>query len=63
VGFVPGLIVSLLMYAVTEWLAGIPIRMTNANFWLVFALSLSMCVFSGLLAMRKTFEADPADLY
>jgi putative ABC transport system permease protein len=63
IGFVPGFLLSQGMYAVTSAGAGIPIRFTLLNFCLVLGLSLLMCLISGLLAVRKTFRADPADLY
>jgi putative ABC transport system permease protein len=63
VGFVPGAVLSRIMYSVTAAGAGIPIRFTWGNFALVLILSLSMCMVSGLLAVRKTFKADPADLF
>jgi putative ABC transport system permease protein len=62
-GFVPGAALAKLMYLVTTAGAGIPIRFTLSNFVLVLVLSLSMCMVSGLLAVRKTFKADPADLF
>ena len=62
-GFLPGLAISEAMYTVTSAGAGIPIRFTWLNLSLVFSLSILMCMVSGLLAMRKTFQADPADLF
>ncbi|MFV1967484.1 MAG: ABC transporter permease DevC [Pirellulaceae bacterium] len=62
-GFIPGLLISLLLYYITSSLANIPIRMTWFNFLFVLALSTMMCTISGLGAMRKTFTADPADLF
>jgi putative ABC transport system permease protein len=62
-GFIPGAGLSQMMYTITSAGAGIPIRFTYFNFILVFALSIVMCIVSGLLAVRKTFQADPADLF
>lgn len=63
VGFVPGMGISAILYAITAAGAGIPIRFTWGNFLLVFGFSLGMCMVSGVLAVRKTFQADPADLF
>jgi putative ABC transport system permease protein len=62
-GFVPGLVLSQIMYRITSSRAGIPVEFTWFNFFLVLGLSIVMCMVSGLLAMRKTFLADPADLF
>jgi putative ABC transport system permease protein len=62
-GFVPGLVISLSLYFVTSSLANIPIHMTLFNLVFVLLLSMLMCTISGLGAMRKTFTADPADLF
>jgi putative ABC transport system permease protein len=62
-GFVPGLALSQIMYSITSSRAGIPVEFTWFNFFLVLGLSIVMCMVSGLLAMRKTFLADPADLF
>jgi putative ABC transport system permease protein len=62
-GFLPGLLLALVLYFVTSSLANIPIRMTSFNLVFVLILSMVMCMVSGLGAMRKTFTADPADLF
>lgn len=62
-GFLPGLAISQAMYTVTSAGAVIPIRFTWINVLSVFSLSILMCIVSGLLAARKTFQADPADLF
>lgn len=62
-GFLPGLLVSWVLYGVTEAAANIPIQMTPSNILLVLQLSLLMCLTSGLGALRKLFRADPAELF
>ncbi|MGE0755911.1 MAG: FtsX-like permease family protein [Pirellulaceae bacterium] len=62
-GFACGLAIAQLLYLVTSAGAQIPIRMTWANASLVFAMSVTMCVLSGLGALRKAFRADPAELF
>jgi putative ABC transport system permease protein len=61
--FFPALLVSLGGYFLTEWLANIPIAMNAGRAILVFCLTLVMCIASGLLALRKLFQAEPASLF
>jgi putative ABC transport system permease protein len=61
--FVAGLGISQVLYGITAAGAQIPIRMTSFNLALVFGLSIAMCVISGIAAVRKAFQADPADLF
>lgn len=56
-------LLSLGLYEITARSARIPIRMTSANVLLVLVLTVSLCVFSGLAAIRKAFRADPAELF
>ncbi len=61
--FVSGLTISLILYLITTLVTGIPIRMTLANLSLVFVMALLMCAASGVAAIRKAFQAEPADLF
>ena len=61
--YASGVLVSLLLYEITARGAQIPIRMTGANLLVVFVLATALCVVSGIAAVRKTFHADPADLF
>jgi putative ABC transport system permease protein len=62
-GFLPGLLVSELLYCLTAWKTRLPMAMTLLRVASVLGLSLAMCVISGLAALRKLHQADPADLY
>jgi putative ABC transport system permease protein len=62
-GFLGGAVVSEMLYGVTSAGAQIPVRMTAANLALVLSLSIVMCSCSGLAALRKAFQADPAELF
>jgi putative ABC transport system permease protein len=62
-GYLLGLPLSRLLYAVTSAGAQIPMQMTWPNAVLVFVLSVLMCIGSGIAALRKAFKADPADLF
>ena len=57
------LVVALGLYELTKLAAGIPIGMTWGRVGLVFWLTVSMCVASALLAVRKVRTADPAELF
>ncbi|MEM1305262.1 MAG: FtsX-like permease family protein, partial [Planctomycetota bacterium] len=63
VGYAPSLAVSVGLYAAVGSRAGIPMVMTPAIALSVLALTLTMCVVSGVAALRKLFRADPADLF
>ncbi len=62
-GFIPGLAISYGLYRLTSYLANIPIEMDLQRAAFVLAMSLVMCMVSGLLALRKVRLADPADLF
>ncbi len=62
-GFLPGLVVSEILYVATAWKTRLPLDMTLLRIAGVLGLSLSMCIVSGLVALRKLHHADPADLY
>ncbi len=62
-GFVPGLIASALLYqGIGAW-TGLLMRLTLGRSLVVLLLTVSMCVASGLLAIRKVRSADPAELF
>ncbi len=61
--FVPALFLSLLLYWITSWLANLPIVMTWNRLAFVLALTLVMCLVSAVLAIRKLWKADPAELF
>ena len=61
--FIPALLVSLLFYRVTAWLANLPIFMTWPRLAFVLAMTMAMCLVSAVLAIRKLWKADPAELF
>lgn len=61
--FVPALLLSLLLYAVTTELAEVPIRMTAERVLFVAAMSAAMCGVAGVVAVRKLNKAEPASLF
>jgi len=62
-GFVPGLVISLGLYAATAWQTRLPVEMTMLRVLGVLGLSMGMCIISGLVALRKLRQAAPADLF
>ena len=62
-GYLGGLIAALGLYEVTKSVAQLPVTMTLDRMVMVFLLTVSMCVGSGLIAVRKVKNADPADLF
>lgn len=63
VGFIPGVIASTGLYAVLANSTGLLLTMTVPSMVFVLALTLAMCVTSGVLAVRKLLAADPASLF
>jgi putative ABC transport system permease protein len=63
VGYLPGLLASLGLDALTRQAARIPIEMSPARAGVVLGLALGMCLGAGALAVRKVNAADPANLF
>ena len=61
--FVPSLLLSMILYQLTAAAAKIPIFMTLERVLFVLFLSLLMCGVSGALALRKLWQAEPAELF
>jgi len=62
-GFVPGFVVALGLYALVAAFTGLPLEMTAARAALVFAGTVAMCTLSGAIATRRLARANPADLF
>lgn len=62
-GFIPGSILPLGLYALAAQATALPITMTISRAITVFLLTLIMCIFSGAIATRKLQSADPADMF
>jgi putative ABC transport system permease protein len=62
-GFVPGAVLSGLLYLGVGRAVGWPMEMTVGRLALVFASTVAMCSLSGLLALRKVEQADPAEVF
>jgi putative ABC transport system permease protein len=62
-GFIPGFVVSILLYTVVAAVTGLPLSMTVARAVFVLVGTLGMCALSGAIATRKLARANPADLF
>ena len=62
-GFIPGLLASLGLYAIVSYATGLPLEMTIARAIAVLAGTIAMSMVSGLIATRRLAQADPADLF
>jgi putative ABC transport system permease protein len=62
-GFLPGLLLSQVLYARAAAATFLPLHVTLDRSLLVFGLTLGMCAISGLLAVRKVRRLDPAEVF
>jgi len=62
-GYIPGFALSLGLYDLTQRATFLPIEMQSDRALLVMILTIVMCSISGLIAMRRLYQADPADLF
>ncbi len=62
-GYVPGWLASKALYALATEKIFIPLTLDLEKSVLVFVLVFGMCVVSGLLAIRKLRDANPADMF
>lgn len=62
-GYIPGFIVSFLLYILIANATSLPVWMTVERASLVFTLTVLMCTLSGAIAMRRIQQADPADIF
>ncbi|ALB43733.1 ABC transporter (plasmid) [Anabaena sp. WA102] len=62
-GYLPGYIISLLLYDLTRAESFLPIFMTVNRGVNILILTVLMCFISGVIAVRKLKDADPADVF
>ncbi len=62
-GFIPGFGVSIGMYGLLEALTKMPLAMESTVALRVFFLTVTMCLASGAIAIRKLQSADPAEVF
>lgn len=62
-GYIPGFVLCLGLYNLTQNATSLPIVMTTERAVLVFILALLMCIISSIIAIRKAQSADPAEIF
>ena len=62
-GYVPAFLAGKGIYGFTRSATNLPIGMSNQMAIFVFSMIFIMCVISGLLAMGKLRDADPAEIF
>ena len=62
-GFIPGVIISTILYSLVSAAASLPIEMTPMRPFYVLFGTIAMCTISGAIATRRLARADPADLF
>lgn len=62
-GFIPGTLISLRLYGLTEKSTHLPMHMTPRLGMFVLVLTFAMCCISGIIAVRKVQSADPAEIF
>ena len=62
-GFIVGLVLSGTIYDTLQTLSGIKMSLTFDRALMILGLSIIMCVLSGVLAVRRALNLDPAELF
>ncbi len=63
VSYVPSLAIARFLYWLVDTQSGMPMYMTPQIMFTVLLLAIAICVLSGMAALRKLYQADPADLF
>ena len=63
IAFVPGMVLAFMAFQVINSWTGLELYLNASRLGLVLGLTVSMCVLSGLIALRKLLTADPANLF
>jgi putative ABC transport system permease protein len=61
--FLPASVLAWLLYGVLAFFTGLPLTMDLQSAALVLGLTAIMCCCSGLFALRRLLQADPAELF
>jgi putative ABC transport system permease protein len=62
-GYVPGLVISYLLYSWLRAQTGLPMDLTPLRGAFILILTIVMCIISGSIAIRKVQSADPAEVF
>jgi putative ABC transport system permease protein len=63
VGFLPAWALGVILFRVIGDIALLPMHLSAAVASGTFALTIGMCVLSGILAVRRVLDADPAEVF
>lgn len=59
----PGLVVTVGLYAVSATATNLPLQLTLERSVFVLILTLAMCSISGTMVLQKVRSADPAEVF
>jgi putative ABC transport system permease protein len=62
-GYIPGIIISVIIYDLTQKATKLPIEMNTDRIFLVLVSVIIMCLLSGSIAINKLRSVDPADIF
>ena len=62
-GYVPAWLLCLTVYKIVSEIALLPLEMTLPLTAISLALTLGMCLFAGIIAIRRVLAADPAEIF
>jgi putative ABC transport system permease protein len=62
-GYLPGFLIASGLYLITRQATLLPVYMTAQRGIFLFALTIFMCCFAGLVATRNLRDADPVDIF
>ena len=62
-GFLPGWVLSVGLYHLTERATGLPMMLGAVKTTIILLLTMTMCLLSGALAMQRLRAANPADMF
>jgi putative ABC transport system permease protein len=62
-GYLPGLAIVYWLYGKAAAATNLPLYITQERALTVFLMTLAMCAFSGLMAVRKVRRLDPAEVF
>lgn len=63
IGFVPGSLLAILIYALMSTATGLPVSMEWTRMFIVLFGTIIACMISGFIATRRLKSADPAELF
>jgi len=63
IGFIPGSLLAMLIYALMTMATGLPVSMEWSRMFIVLFGTIIACMISGFIATRRLKSADPAELF